>query len=152
MEKTIIIVLVCVVALLALPMVVKAFRGDGEEGDAGPVAQTQPPVSPSQASPYVVNQNPPKNAQAVSPGITELTVVFDVPMAGGFSWTGGGDQFPETTGKPYWSNDRKTCTLPVRLKPNWAYGLGLNSPSHRNFRSADGKELRPQRWEFRTGK
>lgn len=72
-------------------------------------------------------------------------------MDGGFSWTGGGLEYPETTGTPAWSADRRTCTLPVRLRPNHSYRLGLNSPSHRNFKSADGVALEPVVWTFATG-
>jgi hypothetical protein len=73
-------------------------------------------------------------------------------MAGGFSWTGGGEQFPTIPAgqKPRWSADKKTCTLPVDLQPNKQYRLGLNSPSFKNFASAKGVPLDPVVYEFRT--
>ena len=148
MNKVGIVVLVCVVLVLALPFLIAPFRG-GETAAPAP----SPAPAPSQVleSPRVVSMSPENNARAVSPRTTALVVTFDVPMGAGFSWTGGGETFPEGTGKPYWSSDSKTCTLPVRLKPNWNYRLGLNSPSHRNFRSASGKELTPMVWTFTTG-
>lgn len=47
--------------------------------------------------------------------------------------------------------DRRTCVLPVRLEPNHRYRLGLNSRSHRNFRSAAGVSLAPVVYVFHTG-
>ena len=40
--------------------------------------------------------------------------------------------------------------LPVELKPNSQYRLGLNSPSHKNFKSADGVPLAPVVYTFKT--
>ena len=86
----------------------------------------------------------------VDPTIKELRVTFNVPMAAGFSWTGGGPEFPKTTGKPRWTADRKTCVLPVKLQPGSNYRLGLNSPSFKNFQSAAGIPLEPVEYQFTT--
>jgi beta-lactamase regulating signal transducer with metallopeptidase domain len=102
--------------------------------------------------PEVVSLNPPNDGQNVRPGLTELRVTFNVPMGGGFSWTGGGPEFPDTPeGKrAYWTEDGKTCVLPVQLKPGWTYQLGLNSPWHVNFQSAGGVPLDPVAYTFKT--
>jgi hypothetical protein len=47
--------------------------------------------------------------------------------------------------RPYWTEDHKTCVLPVQLNPGSEYRLGLNSPSFRNFRSASGVAPRASR-------
>ena len=52
--------------------------------------------------------------------------------------------------KPYWTDDGKTCVLPVELKPGWEYGLGLNSPSYKGFQSAEGVPLTPVDYTFKT--
>jgi len=101
--------------------------------------------------PKIVSMSPLNNAQNVSPSITELRVTFDKEMRRGFSWTGGGPNFPEITGKSYWIEDKKTCVLPVKLKPNWTYRLGLNSVSFKNFQSANGIPLEPVVYTFTTG-
>ena len=101
-------------------------------------------------APHVVLLVPADGAQGVAPTLDRLTVTFDRPMGGGFSWTGGGDHYPETTGKPEWSADKKTCTLPVKLKPDWEYVIGLNSTSHNNFQSEQGIPLVPIPWQFKT--
>ncbi len=102
--------------------------------------------------PEIVEMNPRNGARDVDPHLAELRVTFNMPMAGGFSWTGGGEHFPAiaTDQKPHWTDDRKTCVLPVELKPDWEYHLGLNSPSFRNFRSAEGVPLNPVSFSFRT--
>ncbi len=102
--------------------------------------------------PRVLEMTPANGAQDVDPATSELRVTFNVPMGGGFSWTGGGENYPEIPdgGRPRWSEDRKTCTLPVRLKPDWSYRLGLNSPSHQNFSSQGGLPLEPVITTFRT--
>ena len=103
--------------------------------------------------PVVTDMRPANGATAVDPRTTELRVTFSVPMGGGFSWTGGGEEYPpipEGQG-PAWMADGHTCILPVRLEPNRQYRLGLNSPSHRNFQSAAGVPLDPILYTFRTG-
>lgn len=102
--------------------------------------------------PKVVSMTPENGAQDVDPSVAEIRVVFDVPMGGGFSWTGGGPTFPQIPGgkKPSWSSDGKTCTLPVELKPGWDYVLGLNSVSHKNFQSKWGVPLKPMVYQFST--
>ncbi|MFV1963943.1 MAG: M56 family metallopeptidase [Pirellulaceae bacterium] len=102
--------------------------------------------------PQIVALIPPNGATDVDPGLKELRVTFNLPMGGGFSWTGGGAHFPKIPAgqRPRWSEDHKTCVLPVELKPNWEYRLGLNSPSHKNFQSAGGVPLEPILYTFKT--
>jgi hypothetical protein len=68
----------------------------------------------------------PKNgAKEVDPAIKELRVTFNVAMGDGFSWTGGGSQFPTIPEgkKPFWTEDHKTCVLPVELAAVSSLGL-----------------------------
>jgi beta-lactamase regulating signal transducer with metallopeptidase domain len=103
-------------------------------------------------APRIVKMIPENGATDVDPSLKAIRVTFNRPMAAGFSWTGGGEKFPTIPDgkKPRWSDDRKTCVLPVSLKPDWEYRLGLNSPSFKNFASADGVPLEPVIYEFRT--
>jgi beta-lactamase regulating signal transducer with metallopeptidase domain len=109
------------------------------------------PVDPA-SPPVIVKIVPENGAQDVDPTLTKIEVTFDRPMAASFSWTGSGEHFPSIPEgkKPRWSADKKTCILPVALKPSWPYRLGLNSPSHKNFASAGGVPLEPVVYEFRT--
>jgi RNA polymerase sigma-70 factor (ECF subfamily) len=111
---------------------------------------TGTPVAPK--APRIVSLNPANGASEVSPAVTELRVTFDIPMGGGMSWCGSGPNFPTIPEgkKAYWTKDGKTCVLPVELKPNWEYQLGLNSPSFKNFKSEDGLPLSPVGYTFKT--
>jgi beta-lactamase regulating signal transducer with metallopeptidase domain len=124
------------------------FSTTGEAGDDGAEAADVA----DNAAPRIVEMEPENGATDVDPNLKALRVTFDRPMAGGFSWTGGGEQFPKIPAgkKPRWSADQKTCTLPVELQPGKAYRLGLNSPSFKNFASAKGVPLDPVVYEFRT--
>ena len=107
-------------------------------------ARTQKPV--------VLEISPANGATDVDPTTAELRVTFSMPMGGGFSWTGGGPEYPEgIEGQgPYWTEDQRTCVLPVSLKPGQEYRLGLNSFSHKNFQSAAGVPLEPVDYRFQT--
>ena len=102
--------------------------------------------------PQIVSMVPANGAADVDPGISEIRVTFDMPMGEGFSWTGGGPRFPEIPkGKmPSWSENNTVCVLPVRLKADDEYVLGLNSVSHKNFQSKWGVPLEPVVYRFGT--
>lgn len=88
------------------------------------------------AAPRVLRATPPALSNNVSSDLTEITVTFDQPMMdGSWSWTGGGDTFPKITGKIHYDPARRTCTLPVKLEPGKVYWVGINSPSHKNFKT-----------------
>jgi len=103
--------------------------------------------------PVAAALNPLNGATGIDPGIREISVTFDMPMSGGMSWVGGGSEFPECPEGEHihWSEDKKTCTMPVQLKPDWKYRLYLNSATHINFQNEQGIALEPVFWEFSTG-
>jgi len=105
--------------------------------------------------PKVVRCDPDNGAQNVSPAVTELRVTFSVPMGGGCSWCTAGDDdsdFPKgAEGKRvYWTEDKKTCVLPVALQPRMPYRLSLNAPGYINFQSEGGVPLEPVAYRFKT--
>ncbi|EEF58906.1 M56 family metallopeptidase [Pedosphaera parvula] len=105
--------------------------------------------------PQVVRIEPSNKAQNVSPTLTEVRVTFDVPMGGGCSWctvSDDGADFPKAPeGKNfYWTKDKKTCVLPVELKPGKTYRLSLNDADNKNFQSAAGVPLEPVACTFKT--
>ncbi|MCC6144155.1 MAG: Ig-like domain-containing protein [Candidatus Hydrogenedentes bacterium] len=145
-KHALIVLLVIIIAILVLPVLGKTFaRGTGS------TLQEPPEAAAVTAEPKVLRMNPPNGASGVRPGLSQITVTFDQPMGDGFSWTGSGTTYPETTGQPSWQDGQTTCVLPVRLKPNWTYRFGLNSLSYKNFRSRQGVPLTPVTWEFNTG-
>ena len=100
--------------------------------------------------PQLVKMTPENGAETVDSKANRLLVVFDMPMGEGMSWTGGGEQFPETTGKAKWTQGGKACLLPVQLKPGKDYRLGINSWSYNNFQSKWGVPADSVVYEFKT--
>lgn len=102
--------------------------------------------------PVVVSIVPATGSTNVDPQTSAIAVTFDRPMDSGFSWTGGGPTFPKSpTGtQPTWSNDGKTCSLPVELQEGTFYRLGVNSKRFHNFRSVDGVPAKPVVLTFTT--
>lgn len=97
-----------------------------------------PGIAEPGGMPKVVSTSPATLSNQVSPDLKEITVTFDQAMMdGSWSWTGGGDTFPELNGKPHYDATGKMCTLPVKLKPGKTYWVGINSPSHKNFQTAE---------------
>ncbi len=102
--------------------------------------KTQASHSAVSQFPTVLSTSPITFATDVDPLLTQLSVTFDLPMVDkSWSWTGGGETFPVIKGEISYDAKRMTCTLPVKLKPATVYWVGINSPSHRNFKSIDGK-------------
>jgi beta-lactamase regulating signal transducer with metallopeptidase domain len=117
----------------------------------------QESLSPAAASgdaaapPTIVATSPAVGATEVDPALTEITVTFNQDMGGGFSWTGGGPEYPPTRkdSKIQW-RDKRTCVLPVNLEAGHYYRVGINSTSHQNFRSATGAAALPSAIFFTT--
>jgi beta-lactamase regulating signal transducer with metallopeptidase domain len=122
------------------------FTTAGESASADGEAGKKP------GPPKIVKMTPENGADDVDPGLKVLRVTFDRPMGDGFSWTGGGPEFPTIPEgqMPKWSRNRRTCTLPVALEPGKSYRLGLNSPSFKNFTSREGVPLEPVVFRFST--
>ena len=111
---------------------------------AGCATET-PPVSALGAKgslPKILATVPAVGALDVDPGLTTISITFDRDMAGGFSWTGGGEVVPKITDRPRWMGKR-TCELPVSLVKGRYYRIGINSSSARNFRAEDGPSVSP---------
>ena len=103
------------------------------------------------ARPQVVSISPANGATDVNPGLKNIRVVFDRPMAGeSWSLVGGGQEFPELVGQPRYDTARTAWTVSVKLKPNWSYRFMLNSDRFQGFRSQDGVPLPPVVVAFRT--
>ncbi|HLA83771.1 MAG TPA: PEGA domain-containing protein [Thermoguttaceae bacterium] len=108
-------------------------------------------ATPDAAPPRIVATGPRVGAREVDPALTEITVTFDRDMATGFSWTGGGPDFPPgTEGQtPFW-RDKRTAVYPVTLEAERYYRIGVNSDSFRNFKSVEGVPAEPMEIYFTT--
>jgi hypothetical protein len=103
--------------------------------------------------PEVVETFPPRGAKGVDPSITEIWVRFNEPMMdNSWSWCYESmGRFPETYGKPYYTDNNTRNVLPVTLKPNTAYVIWINMSQYRNFKDQNGNPLKPYRFPFETG-
>jgi len=90
----------------------------------------------SASIPQIIHTNPTALANDVDPSLDKITVLFNTKMMDqSWSWTGGGDTYPQTTGKPSYDETKTICTLPVKLEPGKVYWVGINSPSYKNFQT-----------------
>ncbi|MBN1942453.1 MAG: DUF4019 domain-containing protein [Phycisphaerae bacterium] len=114
-------------------------KGNSETPEPEPTAKSEEPRKQG-AFPRIVSTSPAALANDVDPKVNKITVTFDQPMMdGSWSWTGGGETFPNVTGKIHYDTARTTCTLPVKLEAGKVYWVGVNSPSHKNFKTMDRK-------------
>ena len=103
----------------------------------------------AQERPRVVRTSPENGAMSVDPATNELRVTFDQSMLTGVSFVGGGPTAPEVVGRPQWISNT-TIVLPIRLKPDHAYWLSINSDRHQDFRGTNGLPAVPYPISFRT--
>ena len=109
-------------------------------------------AAPANPPPVVVQTVPVAGARDVDPALAEISATFSRPMQdGSWSWsTWGNENFPTTTGKPRYLEDRRTCVLPVRLEPGRFYALWLNTEKFRNFKDTDQVPAVPYLLTFHT--
>ena len=88
----------------------------------------------------------------VDPTLTEVRVTFSKPMQdGSWSWsTWGEENFPEVSGDIHYLADKRTCVLPVKLKPGKFYATWLNSSKFKNFTDTENRPSVPYLLTFRT--
>ncbi len=93
---------------------------------------------PAWAEVTVIRTDPQTGSQAVDPNLTQLRIYFSEPVrTTGYSVVRSSlGRFPEITTQPSFEDGGKACVLSVKLAPGTVYSLGINSATHRNFRSA----------------
>jgi Peptidase family S41/Bacterial Ig-like domain len=115
-----------------------------------PIRATE--VVPNSIPPVVISTVPQAGASDVDPGLAEIRVAFSKSMVNGsWSWsTWGEETFPQTTGRPHYLSDARTCVLPVKLESGKFYAIWLNSERFKNFKDASGQPAVPYLLTFRT--
>ena len=104
----------------------------------------------AQDAPKVVATFPPTDA-VVPAGIQQISVTYDRPMAETWSFVTGGEKaFPEIDGGPSRSDDHRTISLPVKLRPNSTYVIWLNTERYHEFKDEAGHSATPYRLAFTT--
>jgi len=103
----------------------------------------------------VIQTIPDSNMVDIDPSTNEIVIIFSEAVKQN-SWSFVEEidkgEFPEITGEPYFK-DNKTCVLPVLLKANTVYSIGINT-DNKNFKSADDENISvmPYIFVFTTGK
>jgi RNA polymerase sigma factor (sigma-70 family) len=115
---------------------------------AGPTVKDAPPV--------VLKTIPPAGADDIDADtVKELKVTFSKEMKDkSWSWAtdSGYGEVPESNGEVAYEKDKKTCVMPVKLKPGTTYAIWINSDRFANFKDADGKPSVPYLLVFQTKK
>ena len=111
-------------------------------------AKVETPVEPDDQAPSVKNSQPvivrtePQagDTKVDAAAVTEIKVTFSKEMKNGsWSWSQiSKETFPQTTGKPHYDKDQRTCILPVKLEAGKTYVLWLNPPRFQGFVDLDG--------------
>jgi hypothetical protein len=115
-------------------------------------AQEGSNVSVQSMPPVVVKTVPESGDTGVDPSVSEIRVTYSKAMRdGSWSWSQiSKESFPETTGKPHYLKDGKTCVLPVKLEAGKTYVIWLNSQKFRNFKDKGGQPAVPYLLVFET--
>jgi hypothetical protein len=125
-------------------------------GLVGSFARAEEQYSVHTLPAVVVKTVPQAGDMKVDPGITEIRVTYSKRMLDK-SWSWGqisDDTHPETTGKPHYLADGKTCVLPVKLEPGRTYVLQLNAINGKfaNFKDRQQQPAVPYLLVFETRK
>ena len=101
--------------------------------------------------PCVTASNPKDGQVGVGPGLKTVAVTFNRRMSTrSDGWSGHGPSYPTVRGRSYWDQDRRTCTLPVRLSPGRCYVVGINEGSETGFEGRHGARALPYTIVFAT--
>jgi len=111
-------------------------------------------VSLAGLPPSVVRTTPECGDDAVSPGLSEVSVTFskDMKVTGHcWSWVGVNDEsFPARAGETRFLEDRRTCVLTVALQPEKTYAIWINTEEYHSFQDPDGHTAVPYLLVFKT--
>lgn len=126
-------------------------------GVAFGVDQPQPAGDTDAAlPPCVASTFPADRATDVDPALTEIAVTFDREMTTEQAWSWithprlGAYPGYRNSKAPRFERDGRTCVLPVKLKPNTVYAVGVNSFRHAGFRDKNNRVAVPHVWVFKT--
>lgn len=142
------LVVVCVVIGIGGAVLVNRTSAQEERGEKSGG------FSVKTARPVVVSTVPQAGAVDVDPALTEIKVTFSKHMQNG-NWAFAQlskEHFPETTGKPRYEADRRTCVLPVKLEAGKTYVIALNKPPYDSFTDTDRRKAMEYLLVFETRK
>ena len=118
-----------------------------------PVLTAGDNVSVKTMPPVVIKTIPQSGDTRVDPSVKEIRVTFSKEMMtdNQWSWVKVSDEtLPEIVGKTYYLKDKKTCVLPVKLKPGKTYAIWINYGKYNYFKDKDGNSAIPYLLVFET--
>ena len=121
-------------------------------GSTAPAATVSPlTVSPATAAPKMVRSFP-TGGQALSAGVTVISVTFDQPMLKtGFDvGPAAGGETPHCLKTPRLLNDNKTFVLLCTTEPHKAYTVAFNARPDGGFRNLGEHRAAPSTLAFTT--
>jgi hypothetical protein len=122
---------------------------------AGALGQAGAQVSVEAMPPSVVKTVPQAGEKNVDPSLTEVRATFSKDMMTDRMWSwamNSRETFPEIdANKIRYLGDRRTCVLPVKLKPNKTYVIWINSQKYNSFRDTANHPAVPYLLVFQTG-
>jgi hypothetical protein len=104
------------------------------------------------ARPVVTKCVPESGSASVDPGLTEIRVTFSKEMQPGV-WSWGmidKESYPGTSASPRYLDDKRTCTLPVKLEAGKTYAVWINTEKLQNFKDTKGRVAVPYLLVFKT--
>lgn len=132
-------------AIIAAVIITTAFTGSvhGQE------------VTVESMPPSVVKTTPASGDTKVSAATKEIRVTFSKDMTTKQMWSWcmhSADTFPEISDKTgiKYLKDKRTCVLPVKLKPGKTYVIWVNTQKNNAFRDTKGIPAIPYLLVFKT--
>jgi hypothetical protein len=106
----------------------------------------------SKTPPRVISTEPQSEAADVDPSVSTITVTFNKPMMDkSWSWSyESKESFPQMTGEPFYTENGRSCVLPVKLKPGTRYVIWINTSKFKNFKDKSGNPAEPYKIAFST--
>lgn len=119
-------------------------------------ADNQEEISVKTMPPSVVKTTPHAGDTNVDPSLNEVRVTFSKDMMTNQMWSWC-SQTPETfpeidKTKIRYLNDKRTCVLPVKLKPGKTYIIWINSQRFNHFKDMNHNSAVPYLLVFQTRK
>jgi len=113
------------------------------------------PVSVATMPPSVIQTIPQAGDTNVDPSLKEVRVTFSKDMMTEQMWSwamNSNETFPEIEAdKIHYLEDRRTCVMPVKLKPGKTYIIWINSQKYNAFRDTTNNPAAPYLLVFQTG-
>ncbi len=122
------------------------------EKTAEPQTKDEEPQPKADSVPKIIKMFPENHAKDADPNISQVYLTFDRPMGGGMAWAQQNNETAlDSDGKTFWTEDRRTCVMPVHLKADKTYVALLNCKPFIGFRSEDGVASEYVFYTFTTG-